>query len=306
VQTVDESASPIVGPELAAVLTRATPRLQQLEVWGRRVFDGLAHPALRSLRLTGSDAVGALLADSGDQLPSVGLLDLAFCVERDASPWGVDAYALPTARLPKLRRLDLSRNEPGFLSPHYLGGSYDPFAFLAQLDVRSKLTHVRLPSVRSQAQADLLDSAVRSMPLLRELAIVRAYRGLGSFHMPRLAQLPEPWPWPPADQARALVFATVASASHPLLERTTQLDLPLPPMVVWLEQHFEQLPPPARGGWRELFELLEQSRHHAQISARVLRAMLQELELSEGVDPWIQLRDAVRADDDVVILFAPI
>jgi hypothetical protein len=304
-QTVGYFFSPVVDPELAASLARATPRLEQLEVWGQCVFDVIAHPALRSLRVTGHDAVGEVIG-GGAELPSVVVLDLAFCVEDDVLPsFGLSRHVgggLPAVQLPKLRRLDLSRNEPGFRSPHYLGGSHDPFAFLAQLPVRSQLTHVRLPSVRSRDQADALHSAVGSMPLLRELAIVRTYHHLPDLYLPEIARLPEPWRWPPADRAIAHIVMIVAPASR-WLARERSFDLPLPAMVAWLEQHFDELSPVGRDGWRELFERIELASRHAQFSPRVLQAMLQRLEPGEGVDDWIRLREVVRADADVVVLF---
>ena len=297
-RTVDLS-SPVVSSALATSLIRAAPRLEQLEVWGRRVFGELAHDALRSLCVTGYDAVGSLLGAGGALLPGVAVLDLAFHVEGDgmAVDRNVLDMMLAPERLPKLRRLDLSRNEPGTRAPHYLGGEIDASRFFAYRAVRRQLTHVRLPSVRSQDQADRITSAVAEMPALRELSIVRSYRGLPHVTLPAVAVEPRPFTWLPADLAAPQVRAEIPTADF---------RLPLPPLVLWLEQHFEALPAAVRTTWLELFDSVSYHRGRpTQLSRRSALAALDLLDSEAGMlDRWLRLRAAVgELDDGDLVVF---
>jgi hypothetical protein len=255
IQTTDGTSSPAIDGALASALARATPRLEQLEVSGHAVFGELAHDALRSLCVTGYDAVGSLCGSGAAALRAVTVLDLAFHVEHDATAPGRRALAalLQPDRLPKLRRLDLSRNEPGTTAPHYLGGRADPFGFLASCALRGQLTHVRLPSVRTPDQAEVIAATMADMPALRELAVVRHYRW-SYVSLPPQVIAPLPWPWLPADliEPEAIVrFARVRGRNS---DDGPRLTLPLPPLVRWLEHCFVHLPRGVQGAWLELFE----------------------------------------------------
>jgi hypothetical protein len=287
-------SSPVVADALATSLSRAAPRLEQLEVWGRRVFGELAHDALRSLCVTGYDAVGSLLGTGGARLPAVAVLDLAFHVEGDGVP--VDRNVLDVMlapeRLPRLRRLDLSRNEPGTTAPHYLGGRIDASWFFAYRAIRRQLTHVRLPSVRSQDQGDRIASVVTDMPALRELSIVRSYRRLPHVTLPPVAAESRPFTWLPADLAALQLHAEIPTADF---------RLPLPPLVLWLEQHFEVLPAAIRTTWLELFDSMSyhRGRPSTQLSRRSALAALDLLDPEAGaLDEWLRLRAAVGELDD--------
>jgi hypothetical protein len=298
VQLAGHPTAPAVGDALASSLARAAPRLEQLEVWGRRVFGDLAHDAVRSLCVTGYDAVGTLLGGTGARLPAAAVLDLAFHVEDDGAP--VDRRALDRMldpeRLPKLRRLDLSRNEPGTMAPHYLGGRIDAARFVAGCAIRRQLTPVLLPSVRSQDHADQLASAATGMPALRELAIVRGYRRLPHVVLPPVATQPRPFTWLPADLVAPQLHAEIPTAVF---------RLPVPPLVVWLEQHFEELPAGVRTTWLELFDSIDYHGNATQLSARRARPALAALDVEAGaLNHWLRLRRAVEQlpDDDVIRL----
>jgi hypothetical protein len=292
VQRTVPLSSPVVTDALATSLSRATPRLEQLEVWGRHVFGELAHDALRSLCVTGYDAVGSLLGTGGARLPAVAVLDLAFHVEGDGVPVDRNVLDIMLApeRLPRLRRLDLSRNEPGTVAPHYLGGRIDASWFFAHRAVRRQLTHVRLPSVRSQDQADRITSAVADMAALRELSIVRSYRRLPHVTLPSIAAEPTPFTWLPANLAAEVLHAEVPTAGFLL---------PLPPLVLWLEQYFEALPVAVRTTWLELFDSLSyyQGRPGTEVSRRSALDALAALD-AEAPDAWLRLRAAVEELDD--------
>lgn len=301
-----------VDDALAAQLVRATPRLEALEVWGRRVFGELAHPGVRSLRVTGVDAIGALIGDGPPRLSALAVLDLALCVEYDER---FDAATfdrlLPAVRLPKLRRLDLSRNEPGMRAPHYLGGPYDPFALLARCGVRRQLTHVRMPSLRMHRHAETLGRAIADLPALRELVVVRAYQQVGVSPPPR-AQVARPWPWLPADLVGATRLSVRPGHGAELSEQL--FSLALAPLLCWLEGCYDEMPPGRQIAWRTMFEGLYSHVPHSVVLSR--RSALSALETFDDADgraspgaraglapddplaPWRQLRDELRAAPD--------
>ena len=231
-----------------APLATALPKLRELEVWGRRVFGELAHPGVRSLRVTDYEAIGSLLDDGPVGLPNVAVLDLACMatqVERVAG-------RLDRDRLPALRRLDLSRNEPGTTGPHYLGGRIDACELLARLPARAQLAHVRLPSVRTPEQAARLAEAMASMPALRHLTAARAYHAHRHVAVPHPLVLPAAFPWWPAD-------AYEVGARLRFDMRGDTADVLVRPLIVWLEAAFATLPPPARDAWLHAFRLVAES-----------------------------------------------
>ena len=165
----DESALPTIED---AALAAALPHLAELEVEGRRVFAELAPPRLRTLRISGFDAIA--LGRSGAPL-AVESLDFAFhchfAREHEAPKAGALRSLLPAARFPALRDLDLSRNEPGRLAPYTLGGDLDVFSFLDNLAVRRQLEELRLPPLISSNDLAKLAHALEDMPALRELVV---------------------------------------------------------------------------------------------------------------------------------------
>jgi hypothetical protein len=304
IQTIDGTSTPAIDGALASALARATPRLQQLEVCGHAVFGELSHDALRSLCVTGYDAVGTLFGGGVAALPELAVLDLAFHVEDDAVAPGRRALAalLQPERLPKLRRLDLSRNEPGTTAPHYLGGRADPFGFLAGCALRGQLTHVRMPSVRTPDQAESIAVTMAGMPALRELAVVRHYRWSYVSLPPRVIA-PLAWPWLPADLIEPEAVVRFARLRGRTGDDGPHLTLPLPPLVCWLEDRFTDLPRGAQGAWLELFETvrLHGPSGSTLFSPALLRAALEALDPDDDrLAAWCQLRALVasaRPDD---------
>jgi len=308
IQTTDETSTPAIDDALTGALARATPRLQQLEVYGHAVFGELAHDTLRSLCVTGYDAVGTLFGSGAAALPALAVVDLAFHLEADTVPSGRRALAsmLKPERFPRLRRLDLSRNEPGTTAPHYLGGRVDPVSFLGWCKLRTQLTHVRMPSVRTPDQAERLAAVMAGMPALRELAVVRYY-GWSYVSLPPRVIAPPPWPWSPADliEPEAVVrFARLRGRSG---DDGPHLTLPLPPFVCWLEDRFADLPRDIQGAWLELFETLRVGPNGPTLFSRaLLRTALAGLDPDDDrLSAWRQLRALVEIagpDDPLTIV----
>ena len=167
-----EKATPTFGDVSAFV--RATPHLQCLEIDARQLFGDLAHPSLRRLRISGFDAIRTLTRGQL-ALPALVELDLALqCHLASAKTEPPDdLFDRLGMRQPNLTALDLSRNVPGFLDPHNLGGEADVFAMLAKIGCRDRLLSLTLPPVVGPESIGHLRAALGSMPALRDLAIVR-------------------------------------------------------------------------------------------------------------------------------------
>jgi hypothetical protein len=246
----DIPRDPIVAD--AAPLIAATPRLVRLEVNGRRVFGHIDHPTVTALKLSGLDAI-ATLSGKGPALARVTELDFAFhrnaLLDHLPPPGGrVVSSLLPRARWPNVRRLDLSRNEPGSRSPHALGGQVDVFGWLRGLGARP-LTHLRLPSLRSEQQVTDLAAALAVLPADCEVAIARAYSG--SPQPPPRVTAPPPRPWPPRDQIHGRDALTIRVEGAPYGE-----DVDLSGIVDVMEANFDALSADARDAWSEFWDFL--------------------------------------------------
>jgi hypothetical protein len=292
----DVPRTPLVAAETAARLATATPNLLRLDVNGRRVFGQFVHPHVTTLVVSGFDAL-ASLSGRGAALP-IATLDFAFHRTSllDHLPPPADPLVralLPADRLPRLRRLDLSRNEPGGHPPHHLGGQIDPFAWLRRTKL-AQLTHLRLPSLRSEAQLAELEAALVHLPNLVEVALARAY-----------AESPDPPPpitapprrlWPPSDQIHGRDALTINLEGHPYGE-----DVDLTGAVELMERAYETLPPTARAAWDEFWAFLadlgwedaDGSAIVMHLSTRVLVTMLEPLDL-EDERRWSDLRMLLR------------
>jgi hypothetical protein len=147
----------------------ATPALHTLAVDGRRVFGDLVHRNVHALRVSGFDAIGGLVGD-GARWAGLATLDFAFhchlAREHADPPEPTLRTLLPAARLPALRALDLSRNEPGHLDPHTLGGAVDLLAFLDGLAIAPQLETLHVPLRR---EPDRARHVIARMVALREL-----------------------------------------------------------------------------------------------------------------------------------------
>jgi hypothetical protein len=309
------AAGPTVPSDLEARIITATPRLSRLELSGHRAFDVFAHPALRELRIDGRASLASVATRA---FAGVTLLDLAFGSQDDEPVYlpeedeaagpddaGELAKLLTAELLPNLRRLDLSRNEPGPPVENYydeddvdiyggLGNDFaprvDPFELIGILPLRRQLTHLTLPSLRTEQDFTRLADAVAAMPALASVEVARGhyYRAPALPHATARFVRPPAWPWPPPASihpGEALRIAVPGSQSGDLVG--------LADAVVVMESHFEELPADARYAWTRLWLFvgeLELDREQ-RFPAEVLVDALESCELTGG---WRELRDELR------------
>lgn len=151
----------------------ATPALQCLEIDARKLFGRFEHASIRRMRISGFDAIETL---RGDGLPELVELDLALhchLASTRSAPLDTMFDTIGTA-MPRLTSLDLSRNEPGYLDPHTLGGDTQLFEMVRRIGCRDRLQKLTLPTPRDPISIASVRGAVQVMPALRELAFARA------------------------------------------------------------------------------------------------------------------------------------
>ena len=167
-----EPKSPFVAhPDLAAALVGALPNLDFLDITGTRVFEAFAHQTVRRVRVVGHDAIAAL-AEAGAPMPSVRELSYAFAQEgRIAfSPQGLPPTVLSARTLPALTSLDLSANE---LQRSWASGYVVLAELLAEFSVLPRLRTLRLPSLETIEERDLVQHALGLAPALADLHFTR-------------------------------------------------------------------------------------------------------------------------------------
>jgi hypothetical protein len=270
------------------------------------VLAELPHPHLRSLSVQGYDALGTL-ADEGPALPALERLDFAFFDDAGVTQPGPVpdarlAALLPAARLPALRELDLSRNEPTtlYVRPpgafHY-GGTVDPFRFVHELSLAPQLTRLALPAVRTAAQEQRLAAALARMPALERLEISHGYRGLpppAALHHPRAAlRVAPPWPWRSMEQLldhdRLQIAYGAPGGDAPSLVA----------LALRLEGAWEQLAPEARARWTALWDALDPlfvGTPVVTVSAPTIVDAFATLPARSYVPGWTGVYDGLRAD----------
>jgi hypothetical protein len=247
----------IVSPELGAAVIRATPRLELLDIHGPRVLGDVVHPRVRRLRVTGHDAV-ASLTQAGPAWPRVTDLDYAFNCRNDEDARRPDARMLAkllaVARLPALRRLDLSRNEPGLDGwPNYLGGSVDVLQFVRELELGAQLTHLRLPSLRGEQQLADAQAALAGMQLV-EIEVAREYghgHAANLWHPSAKLVVPASVGWPPLDLVDGCDGLYISFPEPKLGGRFINFC----DIVRFMEHSYAELPADARGAWDEFWRL---------------------------------------------------
>lgn len=278
--------SPVVGDATVARAVGAMPRLRRLAAQGPRVLEEFLHPGLRELLVTGRTALGSL-ATPGAPYAGVEALDLAFAepgasgegaeppryederFDEDGEVWGEDGedgerrgrpaaerFELCAERLPALRRLDLSRNEPAgprAASLRVPGGG-TVFDFVGRMPMRARLTHLRLPSLRGAGDAEVLQRALFEMPALVEVELARAFGApepaLGH-PTARFVIGAERWPWPSRERLRPgeVLRVAIPGARAP---DVVELDA----AVAVMEWRWSALPGDARAAWAALWDFV--------------------------------------------------
>ncbi len=287
-----------IGAALVDELIAGAPALRELELSGRSVVAGFAHPGVRTLRVSGATALAW-----GQAPPGVEALDLAFLpVDCDGELGVQTASILANANLPALVRLDLSRNELGARAPHLLGGTLEALDVLLAAPLRAQLTHLVLPSLDSTLK---LRRALESMPALVHVRVARLYapivdelRACAPFIEP-----PPVWPWPPRDGIDPRDQLSVAVPG----EQTREVDLA--GIVVYLEQAWATMPPGAKAAWYEIWGFIAELAWDVTepFSFAVLDLALATCpDDFEDVARWTDLRFALLAarrhvDDDAVV-----
>lgn len=271
---------PVISTALGGRIIAATPRLHSMHVRGREVFEELPHPHLRALSIQGFDALGSL-SGAGPALPALQRLDFAFFDDAGVTHWeqvtGARLAALlPAARLPALRELDLSRNEPTDpdvrpLGAFHHGGTIDPFRFLLELPPADQLTRLAMPAVRTATQARLLSAALAGMPALERLELPHGYRGLApppEIHHPQAEiRVAPPWPWRPMEQLVAHDRIQVAY-DRPIGPASSLITL-----AIRLEGVWDRLATEARQRWAAFWDALDpllQGAYTVMVDARII------------------------------------
>lgn len=128
-------------------LIDATPHLRALSVDGRSVLADFSHGNVRSLRVSGFDAIRTLV-DGRLAMPELTALDFALhshLADEQVAPPPL-LFATLGVHLPKLVDLDLSRNEPGYRDPRSLGGVTDMVVAANALAIAPQLRTLRMPA----------------------------------------------------------------------------------------------------------------------------------------------------------------
>jgi hypothetical protein len=261
----------------------ATPWLHTL-CPPRRAPQSLAHPALRRLELTYG---GRELLEAG--MPNIVEIQVAF----GADELSALAPLFRPQRLPALRRLDLAPNEETERQSPYCSLAC---GFVASLEVRDQITHLNLPSVRSDDDDAHVRALLSSMPGLVELSIGRRYACFDTHHAelnhPAIV-LPPPRPWPPEyppGRHNSLDRARVTFSDG------AELDLNYPFYIERVELDFDELAEPVRRAWCELWPVLAELEATAAPS-RVLRFPAATLARALQVAVSLHVRDHEDADD---------
>ncbi len=309
-----------IDPEVVARWIAATPALHKLDVQGRDVFAQFPHAGLKRLRITGSHAIPGLYSAEGSPA-NVAELNLAFDQPYDAEAYDYNApppSPIEALELPALRTLDLSRNEPENLrrqayqdpdvdyEPEDAGATPPVTALevLAMQPLRTQLTHLKLPSLRSLQELERLEHIVGHMPALVEVEIKRAHY----FKLPpKLATTkarfvrPAGWPWPRVSEIPH------DDALHVLVPGSRSGDtVSLADAAAVMERRFEELDADARFAWTrfwafvdELGKLPWKTDPHTtwtderMFPASILVAGLETCEIG-GSGGWRELRDELR------------
>jgi hypothetical protein len=255
----------------AGAVQARCPILETLELVmddRHQMFGGLAHPRVRALRITGACA----LEELGGPWPRVTDLDFAYGVDGEVRE---PSRVITAKQLPALRTLDLSRNERAYGTferrrRHQCSFDfYDAFQHFDEA-MLAGIVALKLPAPRSDEDVDVIRRVLDRMPRIEQLEIVRRYP-----HGPHVALahptatiiVPPPSSWLPPEmfgyEARLLV---------------EDVKVPLAEAVLAMEEHYAQLPEPARRAWDGLWSRIEQPQF--EIGAHVVYEAMDALRVA--------------------------
>jgi hypothetical protein len=272
------------------------PLLEELELVSddpTALLRDFTHANVHTLRITGWPAFAGI----GAPWPAVRTLDLAYGggLEPPDDPIG---YLGDANVLPRLRVLDLSRNEPSLAGAlldrdhdRFQAGELSIFDVLPRYGVLAQLEVLRLPSLREVDDVRVVQRVLDRMPRLQRLEIARLYHGappLALRHGQAEIVVPPVSSWPPLDQVDEDLRLTI-----------DKVELEVAAALFAMERYHGSLAPPARAAWDEIWTTFRATSGTLRLSAATLyRACDALVEIDDYlVDDAIgELADAVRAD----------
>ena len=235
-----------VPAHIVAGFVEAAPHVEELALEGARILLSPCHPNLCRLRLTG----GQSLVIGAAPMAHITELDLAFGHRRRAELPPLAALINPRA-FPALERLDLARNEYTYPTAHER--NVGVFPFLGAVEHLERVTHLRLPSLRTEKDVDNVRGILERFPTM-EIEIARMYARF----MPLLEgvddtrlRVPAPRPWPPPDEMSSREALTVTLPGDAGGD-----DLALTSCTDQLEAVFDTMAPGPRAAWMQIWRFL--------------------------------------------------
>jgi len=229
----------------------AWPHLEELELGTNDdfpLFSGYVHPNVRRMHITGVHGFEPLGS------PWSALTDLDFAFGDDENAEALEPAQLFThEKLPALRTLDFSRNEP---TPdydrhdrHHCAVGFYPH--LADLDdaLVSDLRRLVLPSPRTPSDVAAIQATLDRAPSLESLVIARRYpRGpdVALAHPRATLTIPTPSTWEPFDR---VVWRSAFAVD--------KVVFPIGGAVTAMESFYDRLSEPGRRAWDALWTLAE-------------------------------------------------
>lgn len=263
-----EGATTTLDPEK---LVAVWPYLQTFELVADNYgspFDGFAHPGVTKLKITGTTA----FSQFGAPWPAVIELDFAYGVEQ----FGGANVVISRERLPALRVLDLSRNEPAsdaMERDRFHCSLRDLFPTVNGYDILPQLVELRLPSPRDAEDVNQMQLMLDKMPALERFEIARRYPDGPSValrHPTAKLVVPAPCTWMPADQVGEYDSITVEGAQFPIVRASLAM-----------ERHYDKLATQYQLAWDELWAILRADRRQFPFSATKLYGAVEALQKAD-------------------------
>jgi hypothetical protein len=220
----------------------AAPRLHTLSLDGDFLLADLAYPLLTSLEVDGFAALGSW--HDGAVLRNVVALDLALAATDQ--PTTAITQRISSAKFPRLRTLDLSRNAPVMRTKQLL-------PVFETSPIVSELHHVKLPPVLDSLDARVVQQALDRMPMLQSLAVTDWYGAPPQLlHPTATLALPPAKPWTPRTDVDPSTQLRIESGSEAHL-------LGLLELCHVMENRFSRLDAEARAAWSQIWASLRSS-----------------------------------------------